>query len=140
MVDSYELMKRMRERIAELPTGYLSKKNIRGKIQYYRQWRENGKVKSKYVCEADMEQMSAQIEERKRLENRLKELEKQFPQKGNLMEFKTNLITGEELQRIVRNTRPLQKRDCFIHLQRYLRDDKNWINRLRDGKILSLYC
>ena len=126
MVDSYELMKRMRERIAELPTGYLSKKNIRGKIQYYRQWRENGKVKSKYVCEADMEQMSAQIEERKRLENRLKELEKQFPQKGNLMEFKTNLITGEELQRIVRNTRPLQKRDCFIHLQRYLRDDKNW--------------
>lgn len=126
MVDSYELMERMKERIAGLPAGYLSKKNIRGKIQYYRQWRENGKVKSKYVREADIEQVSAQIEERKRLKKRLKELEKQFPQKGNHMKFKTNLITGEDLQRTVRNTRPLQKRDCFTQLQKYLQDDKNW--------------
>ncbi len=83
MVDSYELMERLRERIDELPAGYISKKNIKGKIQYYRQWRENGKLKSKYIRDEEQGQLSEQIEERKRLEKRLKELEKQFPEQKN---------------------------------------------------------
>ena len=36
-----ELLQVQKE-IAELPAGYLSKKNINGKTRYYLQWTENG--------------------------------------------------------------------------------------------------
>ena len=39
----------LEKRISELPVGYISKKNIRGTTCYYRQWKENGKVKSEYI-------------------------------------------------------------------------------------------
>ena len=49
MNDLYVLVERLDEEIAQLPAGYISKKIIRGKVQYYLQWKENGKLKSKYV-------------------------------------------------------------------------------------------
>ena len=39
----------LENRIAELPGGYISRKNIRGRETWYYQWREEGKLKSKYV-------------------------------------------------------------------------------------------
>ena len=33
----------VQKKIAELPAGYISKKNINGKTRYYLQWTENGK-------------------------------------------------------------------------------------------------
>ena len=42
-----ELLQVQKE-IAELPAGYISKKNINGKTRYYLQWTEDGKKKSKY--------------------------------------------------------------------------------------------
>lgn len=44
MTNIYEVMKGLEKRISELLAGYISKKNIKGKIQYYRQWTENGKL------------------------------------------------------------------------------------------------
>ena len=73
MTDGYELIERIQKRIAELPIGYISQKNIRGKTSYYRQWRENGKLKSKYIRADELESVRAQIEERKVLEEKLKE-------------------------------------------------------------------
>ena len=49
MVDSCELIERINARIAELPAGYISRKTIKGKTQYYRQWRESGKIKINFV-------------------------------------------------------------------------------------------
>ena len=46
-----ELLQVQKE-IAELPAGYISKKNINGKTRYYLQWTEGGKKKSKYVDDA----------------------------------------------------------------------------------------
>ena len=40
---------RLEEEISELPIGYISKKNINGKIRQYHQWTEDGKKKSKYL-------------------------------------------------------------------------------------------
>ena len=71
MDDIYEIMRRMEERIAELPAGYISRKTIRGKTCHYRQWREDGKLKSKYIREEDLEEIKSQIGERKQLEARL---------------------------------------------------------------------
>ena len=76
MTDSYGLMRQMEERIATLPAGYISKKNINGKNRYYLQWKENGKLKSQYLREGEVEEIRAQIEERRQLQKRLKELKK----------------------------------------------------------------
>ena len=81
MTDGYKLIERIQKRISELPIGYISQKNIRGKTSYYRQWRENGKLKSKYIRTDKLETVRAQIDERKALEERLKELRKVYPEK-----------------------------------------------------------
>ncbi len=127
MVDSCELIERINARIAELPAGYISRKTIKGKTQYYRQWRESGKIKSQYIRKADVEPISQQIKERKQLQKRLEELQKQFPErKGDAVKFKTHVISGEALSKAVKNTHSLQKRDCFGKLQKYLQDEKDW--------------
>ena len=59
-------------RIEALPKGYISKKNIRGRECFYRQWKEDGKVKSEYIKECDADYIIGQIEERKHLQSLLK--------------------------------------------------------------------
>lgn len=59
-----ELLQVQKE-IAELPAGYISKKNINGKTRYYLQWTEDGKKKSKYVDDALVDDLRAKIERRK---------------------------------------------------------------------------
>lgn len=55
-----ELLQVQKE-IAELPAGYISKKNINGKTRYYLQWTEDGKKKSKYVDDALVDDLRAKI-------------------------------------------------------------------------------
>ena len=64
----------LEQEIGELPVGYISKKNIHGKTRYYRQWTENGKIKSQYIREEELEEVQDQIARRKELQQRLKEL------------------------------------------------------------------
>lgn len=60
------------EEIARLPKGYISQKTISGKVYYYHQWSENGRKKSKYLKDAEIEQLSREINRRKELQERLK--------------------------------------------------------------------
>ena len=60
----------VRKEIAELPSGYISKKNINGKTRYYLQWVENGKKKSKYVDDVFADDLRAKIEKRRELQKR----------------------------------------------------------------------
>lgn len=62
----------LEKRIAALPEGYLSRKMIRGKENWYYQWREDGKLKSKYVSYSDVDSLREQIQERHRLKEELK--------------------------------------------------------------------
>lgn len=55
-----ELLQVQKE-IAELPAGYISRKNIKGKTRYYLQWTEDGKKKSKYVDDALVDDLRAKI-------------------------------------------------------------------------------
>ena len=59
-------------RIAQLPAGYISKKVIRGKECYYRQWKENGKVKSEYTKKDDVDYFVRLIDERRQLQDELR--------------------------------------------------------------------
>ena len=48
---------KLEDEIAQFPVGYISKKNIHGKIRYYRQWTENGKIKSQYIKEEELDEI-----------------------------------------------------------------------------------
>ncbi len=65
MDDRYERIRRMEKRIAELPAGSISRKTMKGKVRHYRQWREDGKIKSKYIRDDELEEIRDQIGERK---------------------------------------------------------------------------
>ena len=75
---SEELDRLNRQQIAyerdlqDLPKGYISKKNIRGKTPYYLQWRDGGKIVGKYISAEDLPKIEGQIKQRKQLEAALR--------------------------------------------------------------------
>lgn len=118
----YELARRLEEKISELPAGYISRKQIHGKTQCYLQWTEAGKLKSKYINENSLPGLEAQIEERKRLQAKLKELKAMMPKAdrtGN--SFETNVITGRMLNGMTDSVCSYQKRDIYAQLSQYLK-------------------
>ena len=70
-----EGIEELRGRIALLPTGGLTNKTIRGKVYTYYQWSENGKQRSRTVKGDEIDRLKTQIEERKKLQERLRSLE-----------------------------------------------------------------
>ena len=65
---------RLQARIAELPSGYISRKTISGKVYPYYQWTENGKLKSRYVKKDELASLEEQIQQRKELQAELRSL------------------------------------------------------------------
>ncbi len=59
-------------RLNTLPKGYLSKKKIKGKIYFYHQYLENGKIVSHYIPSNKVEEFKNNINERKRIEKELR--------------------------------------------------------------------
>lgn len=55
-----------------LPKGYISKKNIRGKLSYYLQWREGEKVVSKFISNDELPKIEMQVARRQQLEASLR--------------------------------------------------------------------
>ena len=58
---------RYREELAKLPIGSISRKKIAGKLRYYRQWAEDGRTRSEYLKESEVEGMRRKIERRREL-------------------------------------------------------------------------
>lgn len=114
----------IKKQLEALPAGYVSKKNIRGKVYYYHQWSENGKKKSRYLKEAEAETLSEQIARRRELSGQLKELmgkNGHHPGKEkNVPMYKTNIQTGAILASLVSQVRGLEKRDIYGRLTNYL--------------------
>ena len=64
-MDNREQLRRiteLTEQIAGLPKGYLSKKNIGGKVYYYHQWSENGVKQSRYLHDSEIAPLADKIE------------------------------------------------------------------------------
>lgn len=53
---------------AELPKGYISRKNIKGREYFYLQHKENGKVVSKYIPADKLPEIEEQVKRRKQLD------------------------------------------------------------------------
>ena len=119
----------IRQEIATLPKGYVSEKTINGKTRYYLQWTEEGKKKSKYIEEAAVEELRIQIERRRQLLKREKALVASLPkpQKAKaakaLHVFKTDVLTGDNLQKYVASVVDYKKRGIYKDICDYVYGD-----------------
>ena len=58
--------------LREIPKGYISKKNVRGKLSYYLQHREGKKIISKYISAKDLPVVEEQVRRRRQIEASLR--------------------------------------------------------------------
>lgn len=70
--ESESIIEALHSQINSLPVGYISKKTIHGNTCYYRQWKENGKVKSQYVPNNQVDYIVSLINRRKSLQSELR--------------------------------------------------------------------
>ena len=112
----------LKSEIQKLPVGYISKKNISGKIRYYHQWTEMGKIKSKYIKDGELDKLQKDIDLRRSLQEELKALEKEMPKMKNipLTEFHTKVSAGEKLIEMTESVKRYEKRNCFNAIQKFL--------------------
>ena len=127
----------LEQEIAALPIGYISRKNIRGKVKLYHQWTENGKKKSKYLNDDTAAELSALIEKRRSLEIELRELRKQLPKQKRATEentytFKSDVLIGKALKPLAESVRGFERRSCYRELE-------NFLEQSYPGKVFILY-
>ena len=137
MDDRQTRIEMLKQEIAALPIGYISRKNIRGKVKLYHQWTENGKKKSKYLDDDTAAELSALIEKRRSLEKEMRELRKQLPkQKHATAEdtytFKSDVLIGKALKPLAESVRGFERRSCYAELESFL-------ERGYPGKVFILY-
>ena len=76
-MDKQEQLRQIAEITAQigiLPKGYISKKQINGKVYYYHQWSQSGVKQSRYLHDSEIEPLAEQIEQRKALQAKLRSL------------------------------------------------------------------
>lgn len=130
-----EEIENIKRQIAALPQGYISTKTIYGKKRYYLQWKEDKKVKSKYIKAAELEYYENSIELRKQLQAELQKRMSSYVEGfRNLVtpDFATNVVVAEGLQKLASMVCGYDKRDCYAELQSFLRQKA-------DGRVCLLY-
>ena len=124
MEDIISQISELEKQISSLPVGYISKKLISGKERYYQQWTENGKIKSKYIKNDELEDFREKIELRKSLQSKLSDLKSSaaFVERPSINDAKFNLrvIFGNDLKDFSAQTNVFQKRNCYEQIQKYL--------------------
>lgn len=113
------------EELATLPAGTVVIKHIAGREQPYLQWREGGKVRSRYLKAAERERVAQQIARRQELSARLKEIDAAHgaPAAAHARyntPFETTVRTGSALAERAARVAPWGRRDSYPILQRYL--------------------
>ncbi len=127
--DLNDELKELYSKLSILPSGYISKKIISGKTYHYLQWNENGKKKSKYISESIIPSIQKQLEERKIILSRIREIELLLDSKSDLNVpngySKTSILLGDELSSFISNASQYKKRYCFSQLTAYLYGKNN---------------
>lgn len=130
-----EEIENLKKQIATLPQGYISTKTIYGKKRYYLQWKEDKKVKSKYIKEAELEYYENSLAIRKQLQTELQKRMSCYVEgfhKLGTTDFATNVVVGEGLLKLASMVRGYKKRECYAELQSFLRQKA-------DGRVCLLY-
>lgn len=118
----YRRIHEMEEELSKLPAGTVVYKTINDKKQPYLQWAENGKTKSKYIKKAEREEILAKADLRKKLSEEIKQLKASaaISTPDTVPSYKTNVVYGDELERLITGVKGFKKRDCYRLLRRYL--------------------
>lgn len=109
--------------IATFPIGSISQKQVNGKTYYYHRFREDGKRKERYIPENDVAEFRELINQRKELENKLKELKKltsQVKVPAKVHEFFTDVRVGDALRSYSNVVRKFKKRSHYQRLHDYV--------------------
>ncbi len=106
---------RIQQRIDSLPPGGITYKTINGKKYPYYQWTENGKQRGRRIQDDELTSFSEQIEERKRLQQILKE----SPASMDTEVFAATR-TDEALKRYIAPVASFQKRELIHSLREYI--------------------
>lgn len=126
---SDEQVARYREEMARLPVGCIARKIIAGKERYYRQWVENGRTRSVYLKESEVEAVRKLIARRRELLKLLHPygIAGRRPTRRDLA-----VKTGRELSDWADFVSGWDARDVFPDIMKFLR----WP---ADGKILIVF-
>lgn len=136
----YSQIAEIEREISLLPKGSITKKKINNKDYYYHRITRSGKRFDDYISFDQVSELKAQIEKRKALEKKLKELKRMIPEEepdGDLnaakgLNFKTRVRTGRQLESQIAITRRYKKRECISILRDYV------FSPLQD-KVLIIY-
>ena len=114
----------LERQIALLPVGSITKKKIKGRDYYYHRVNINGKRVEEYVSPENLEELTSEIEKRKKLEKKLKELKKLLPvekkESKENFKFNTMVITGERLKSRCLVVNNYKKRECIQKIRDYI--------------------
>ena len=80
------MLSKYRNRLLLIPKGSLSVKTVNGNEYYYLKYRENNKVRSKYVRQTEVEAVRIQIEKRKHIEAMIQFLEEELEIANKVLE------------------------------------------------------
>ena len=108
--------------VSNLPAGSIAKKTIKGKDYFYHRQTQNGKRHEKYVPADDVDDLRAQIKQRKKLERELREMKKLASNSApaQVFELTTNARVGEALKGFTESVRGYRKRECFEQLHDFV--------------------
>ncbi len=112
--------------LESLPKGYISRKVIRGREAFYHQWKENGKVKSKYLKHDEVDGFREQIRRRHAIQELLL---KEGISVGALrakdgeINFETDVKTGAALRKFAKGVEKWERRDALKDIVKYVRGD-----------------
>ena len=111
--------------LESLPRGYISRKMIRGRETFYLQWKEGGKVKSRYLKSDEVEGFRGQIRRRHAIhEILLKEgVSLEMAARNDAVDFETDVKTGTALRAFTKGVGNWERRDALKDILKYVRGD-----------------
>ena len=115
----------LRKKMESLPAGGITAKTIKGKKYLYYQWTENGRQFSRTVKEKEAELLKAQIEERKFLQEKLKEMRNSKIPVSSAMIKKVNAYNcdvriGESLKIFAASVSSYKKRYIYEVIKNFI--------------------
>ena len=116
------------KKIDSLPSGGLTIKTIRGKAYTYYQWTENGKQRSRIVKEEEYDNLKKQIEERKKLQTQVSNLEiyknkDAVTSQKEVFDFITDVRIGKTLEDFSATIKDYKKRELYSAIEQYVYGD-----------------
>ena len=125
-LDIIERINELEREIALLPPGSISVKKVKGKDYYYHRITQNQKRTETYIDFDQVEELRAQIEQRKELETELKKLKRLVPSPERTRhekathQFSTYVRIGSQLQSLAAPVKKYKRRECYSVLHDFV--------------------